>query len=138
MAPQVTIYFHKLSVTSSTQGGKKNRYLATFSIKWAPISCRVPKPVENVKIPKPIRRARREKGVKDVPKVPKTAQALRSKAAKGFKKRQVGAMKRSVLCTGMVLKVGHAAWGEGEATGDKLHLGFWTNGDRHACEAICW
>uniref|UniRef100_A0A803PK50 Uncharacterized protein n=1 Tax=Cannabis sativa TaxID=3483 RepID=A0A803PK50_CANSA len=51
----------------------------------------VPKLVENVKKPTPAKKAGRGKCVKDVPK---TAQALRGKATKGFKKRQAQARER--------------------------------------------
>ncbi|KAM6582624.1 hypothetical protein CsatB_009626 [Cannabis sativa] len=71
---------------------EKEPLLAAFSIDRAPISCRVPEPIKNVKTPTPAKKAGRGKGVKNITK---TAQALRGKAAKGFKKRQAQAVKRS-------------------------------------------
>ncbi|XP_060968514.1 uncharacterized protein LOC133036062 [Cannabis sativa] len=91
MAPQVTVYFHKLPTTSSAQGGKKSHFLAAFSIDQAPISCRVPEPIKNVKTSTPAKKAGRGKGVKNITK---NAQALRGTAAKGFKKRHARAVKR--------------------------------------------
>ena len=97
MAPQVTVYFHKLPTTSSNQGEKKNRFLAAFSFDRVPISYSVLKLVEDVKKPTPARKAGKGKVVMDVSK---TQQALRGKAAKGFKKRQTRSMKRSISKVG--------------------------------------
>uniref|UniRef100_A0A803NSR6 Uncharacterized protein n=1 Tax=Cannabis sativa TaxID=3483 RepID=A0A803NSR6_CANSA len=66
MASQVTVYFHKLPMTSSCRGEKNNSFLAAFSMDRAPISCRVPKPMENVKKPSPAKKVGRGKSVKDV------------------------------------------------------------------------